>query len=125
MYEKTVAGIHKIYRGTGTGNYESVYDLLSSESQNEIDNLITVSGVPQYSRHNPSNPNTQNVKRIIVDGYIKYDGTALVATSNTPGVNVETVPESQIYPVPVINWIYDTYVNIPNAQNFVVRIFFS
>ena len=126
MYEKTVAGIHKVYVATGTGGYASVYDQLSTEAQEEIQDLLKNTGTHQYESHDPVKPHRQKVKRLIVDGYLRYQGgSLLVATSDNPGDDVEVLQQDEIYPTPVVNWVFDTYFNAGAGQQVVVRIFFS
>ena len=126
MYEKTVAGLHKIYVATGTGAFASVYNQLSANAQTEITNLITNTGAPQYESHDPVDPHRQNVRRILVDGYLRYpEGNLLIATDPVTTTDIETLQLDEIYPVPVVNWIYSTYFKVAANEKVVVRIFFS
>lgn len=123
MYEKTVAGIHKIYRATGTGGFTSVWDALPSDAQDEITDLLTNTGAPQYESHDPVEPHRQNVRRLIVDGYLRHHDQVLNVATDPAGTYIETLQIDEIYPTPVVNWIYNTYVS--TTGTYVVRIFFS
>ena len=126
MYEKTVAGIHKIYAATGSGSWIRVFDALSANAQAEITDLLTDEGAAQYYRHDPINAHNQLVRRLIVDGYLRYqNGNLQVAHSDSPGDDIEVLQTDEIYPTPVVNWIYDTYFNAPADATVIVRIFFS
>jgi hypothetical protein len=123
MYDKSVAGLHRIYSFVSTNEWKSVYDQLDSTAQAEIDMLTqTNGGVPQYSP-NDDCPGT-NVPRMIVDGYVKAAGTMEVSTIEDGSI-FESVPADCHFTSPVVDWINTTYVKVQNGTKVVVRIFFS
>lgn len=127
MYDKTVGGIHRIYSFVATGSWVKVYDALPPEAKAEIDNLVNYDGdgLPQYTPNPPLCDPVMNVRRMVVDGYLRTLTTAMQVSTKSDGSIFETVPICEIYPVPAVDWINHTYVKATSGQKVTVRIFFS
>lgn len=124
MYEKTIAGEHRIYPITITGTPTTVYDLLAQQYKDEY-NAILTNGVPVQPLPYASFNNNRTVARTPVDGYIvSPNGEILVRTS------LDGAPEicltNERYTFPVYFWMHKTWVSSDSGSiDGIIRIFFS
>lgn len=125
MYDKTIAGEHRIYNILIQNTPMTVYDLLSPAQKAEVEQLLSVGlvvGPGGYIGHEETRPRI----RIPIDGYIIPSLEIFVRTS--PAGDAELVGEGVQYTCPLYYWIFKTWVSTTAsnlATTATIRIFFS
>jgi hypothetical protein len=124
MYERTIAGEHRIYQIEITSTPTSVYDLLGVSDKSNYDALLTIGTVIQPLNYASLN-NAKIVARTPIDGYVVCP-TSEIKVRTTDGSADETVPVNERYTSPVYFWPHKTLVSSDAGPvTAIVRIFFS
>ena len=107
MYERTIAGEHRIYEVTLSGTSTKIKDLLSPTDLADYDYLV--------EEFHPR-------KHIVVDGYILCNTSQMFISTSESGVE-ETVDIGIQFTCPVGFWLDKTWVR--GSGNALIRVFFS
>ena len=124
MYDRTIAGEHRIYEIEITTTPTLVYDLLQSSDKSNYDALLTIGTVIQPLSYASTN-DSKVVARTPIDGYVVCSTSEIKVTS-TDGSGDEVVPANERYTSPIYFWPHKTYISSDAGPvSAIVRIFFS
>jgi hypothetical protein len=119
MYEKTVAGLHRIYEVTLTGTPQTVVELLSPADLADYKSILEEDQPHGWETGINSR---RSYRRVVVDGYVVCPNAAMAVSTSQSG-DQEPVPEGVQFTSPVMFWTENTWFAGGGAAY--VRIFFS
>jgi hypothetical protein len=120
MYEKTVAGLQRIYEVTLTGTPTRIFDLLNTTDKEEYISIIGEKF--QSNNWNQAIDSRKYYRRTVVDGYIICPSSVMNVSTSLSGAQ-EPVPANVQYTNPVMFWTENLWVS--GSGTAFVRIFFS
>lgn len=124
MYDKTIAGEHRIYEIQIPSSPTLIYDLLTPQDKENYDSILTTGMLIQPLAFASINDDRQ-MARTPIDGYIVCQTHYLKIRTSQTGSD-EIVPNNERYTFPVYFWPHKSLVSTDNGPaTALIRVFFS
>jgi hypothetical protein len=123
MYEKSIAGEHRMYEITVGENPTTIYDLLSTADKTDY-NALLKTGVPVQPLTDLPSKNEDMRYRVPIDGFVKPVTGPIKVRLSLNGHSDDVLAGTE-YLCPVYFWLNKTWVYYQTPSSCIVRVFFS